>query len=137
MKQVADNLALQIPEVSGTKLRMIPPGKKNNFQKLALPGMEETRFIAYNDIMYCQSVNNYTTITTRQGKAFTCCKTLKDVESRLPGDLFIRIHASYLVNMQDITALKKRRNWEIEINNELLLPVSRLKKEELQIALGC
>ncbi len=137
MKQVADNLALQIPEAPGTKLRMIPPGKKNHFQKLALPGMEETRFIAFQDIIYCQSVNNYTTIITRQGRTFTCCKTLKDVESRLPADQFIRIHASYLVNMQDITALKKKRDWEIEINNELLLPVSRLKKEALQIALGC
>lgn len=137
MEQAANNLALQITEAPGNKLRVIPPGKKSNFQKLALPGMDETRFIAYHDIVYCQSVNNYTTITTRQGKSFTCCKTLKDIQGRLPADQFIRIHASYLVNMQDITALKKKHDWELEINNSLLLPVSRLKRGELQVALGC
>ncbi|MEO5892300.1 MAG: LytTR family DNA-binding domain-containing protein [Ferruginibacter sp.] len=135
MKQEAKNFALKIAD--HRPMRLVPPGKRSNFQKIAITDIDETRFIAYDDIIYCESTNNYTNIITRQGRSFTCCKTLKDVENRLPADLFMRIHASYLVNIQDITALKRKCNWEVEVDNDRLLPVSRLKKQELLVVLGC
>ena len=137
MRQSVNNLALKSNDTVNNPLRLIPPGKKSVFQKIAISGMGETRFIAFADIVYCQSVNNYTNVFTRQGSSLTCCKTLKDIEAKLPEDLFIRIHASFLVNIQDITALKRRQNWEVEINNKQLLPVSRLKKETLLVTLDC
>lgn len=137
MKQAANNLASKMVETLNRPLRIIPPGKRNNWQKLAVTGIDEIRFLSWNDIIYCRSVSNYTTIFTRQGRSFTCCKTLKDIESRLPAEMFIRIHASYLVNMQDITALKGRGKLEVEVNNGIVLPVSRLKRKALQTTLGC
>ena len=110
--------------------RPLPGYKKTVFKKLAIATIDEVRFIAYDDIVYCQAINNYTSVHTRSGKSILCCKTLKEIESKLPADDFIRIHQSYLVSIVDITAIKKQSG-EIEIGDKLLLPVARRKKLEI------
>ncbi len=117
------------------KLKAIPPIKKSLLKKLAVSLSDEVRFIAFEDIIYCRSNSNYTTIFTQDGNHYLCCKTLKDIESKLPPDNFIRIHHSYLVNLQSITAFKKQ-SCELEIDNKLLLPVSRSHKTMLYELLG-
>jgi two-component system LytT family response regulator len=105
----------------------MPAIKKVKWQKLSVHNMDEIRFIPFDDILYCNSQINYTKIFTRDGKSYLCSKTLKEVEKNLPEDLFIRIHHSYLVNINDITALKKQ-DGKLEISNEILLPYSRNMK---------
>jgi len=105
-------------------------GKRVSWKKLAVAMTDETRFIPFEDIVYCMSTSNYTTIFIRGGTSYLCCKTLKDIEAKLPSDTFIRIHQSYLVNLHCITSLKKNTG-ELEIENKLLLPISRYKKTEL------
>jgi len=92
--------------------------------------MDEIRFIPFDDIVYCSAQINYTKIFTRDGKSFLCSKTLKDIENKLPGEDFLRIHHSHLVNLNDITALKKQ-DGKLEISNEILLPYSRNMKKYL------
>ncbi|MES2774428.1 MAG: LytTR family DNA-binding domain-containing protein [Bacteroidota bacterium] len=116
-------------------LKAIPAPKKLLLKKLAVALSDETRFIDFEDIVYCKADNNYTTVFTKCGKSYLCCKTLKDIEAKLPADNFIRIHHSYLVNLQSITALKKQ-SCELEIDNRLLLPVSRTQKTALYELLG-
>lgn len=111
-------------------LKVLEPHKKIVWKKLAISTNEEIRFIPFDDILYCKSTNNYTTIYTVNGKSYLCSKTLKDIESRLPADSFFRIHHSYVVNVQCITSLKKQTA-ELEINSKLLLPISRSKKAVL------
>lgn len=81
----------------------------------------------------CEQLYQY---PDQAGENCSLLQNTQGIESRLPCDLFIRIHASYLVNREDITALKRKDNWELEINNEQWLPVSRQKKETLQKVLG-
>jgi DNA-binding LytR/AlgR family response regulator len=102
--------------------------KKVNWQKLAVHTMDEVRFIPFDDILYCSAQINYTRIFTRNGKVLLCSKTLKEVEKNLPEDQFIRIHHSYLVNVKEITAMKKK-DAMLEINHETLLPISRNMKK--------
>ena len=120
---------------SYTSLKAIPVAKKPMLKKLAITLNDETRFINYEEIVYCKSDNNYTTVFTKGGKSYLCCKTLKDIEAKLPADNFIRIHHSYLVNLHSITALKKQ-SCEVEIENKLMLPVSRTQKNALYELLG-
>ncbi|MES2776034.1 MAG: LytTR family DNA-binding domain-containing protein [Bacteroidota bacterium] len=94
------------------------------WRKLAITTLDEVRFIAFDDIAYCKSTNNYTTVFLRDGRSYLCCKTLKDIEAKLPGDAFLRIHHSYLVNLQSITALKRQTS-ELELDDKIWLPVSR------------
>ncbi len=116
-------------------LRMLPVVKKRNWQKLAVFLNDEIKFIPFEDILYCGSKSNYTNIHTLDGTAYLCCKTLKEVERKLPAENFIRIHHSYLVQLNCITALKKQTQ-EIELNNKQLLPYSRLLRNELYSIFG-
>ncbi len=111
-------------------LKALPAPKKISWKKLAVAMTDEIRFIPFEEIVYCMATSNYTTIFIQNGTSYLCCKTLKDIEARLPSDTFIRIHQSYLVNLHCITSLKKQTS-ELEIDNKLLLPVSRNKKTEL------
>jgi two-component system, LytTR family, response regulator len=136
MNSVKANAVVPLPVIkNAAALRSLPGYKKKSFQKLALSAIDEVRFIAYDDIVYCRAVNNYTSIHTRSGKTVLCCKTLKEIKSKLPAENFIRIHQSYLINLADITAIKKQSG-EIEINDKLLLPVARRKKSEIYTRLG-
>jgi two-component system LytT family response regulator len=127
----ARSLIIPLPSVSiSPVLAEMPALKKIKWQKLAVHTMDEIRFIPFDDIVYCSAQINYTKIFTRDGKSFLCSKTLKDIENKLPGEDFLRIHHSHLVNLNDITALKKQ-DGKLEISNEILLPYSRNMKKYL------
>jgi two-component system LytT family response regulator len=127
----ARSLIIPLPSVNISPVLAEMPGiKKVNWQKLAVHTMDEVRFISFDDIVYCSAQVNYTRIFTRNGKSLLCSKTLKEIEKKLPGDDFLRIHHSHLVNIKDITALKKQDGM-LEISNEIQLPFSRSMKKYL------
>lgn len=121
--------AIPLPNSYGS-LKALPVPKKILWKKLAVHLKDEIKFIPFEEILYCEASNNYATIFTRGGSAYLCAKTLKEIESKLPADTFMRIHHSYLINMHCIVSLKKQTS-ELEIENKLLLPISRTKKDEL------
>jgi hypothetical protein len=53
--------------------------------------------LAYSDILYLESLENYVKLHTRQ-KVHLLRLTLKEAEERLPRPLFVRISRSHLVN---------------------------------------
>ena len=134
MKTIHKAIATPLSERYDT-FKVLQVSKKMPFKKLAITVNDEVRFIAFEDIIYCKSTSNYTTIFTRSDKSYLCSKTLKDVESKLPQDHFFRIHQSYLVNLQSIVALKKNC-CEVELENHLHVPFSVNKKLELYKLLG-
>jgi len=122
-------------EKSYPVLRIAAEQATINWKKLAISTTDEVRFIPYDDIIYCMSTSNYSTIFLRDGKSYFCSRTLKDIEDKLPKESFLRIHHSYLVNLHCITSLK-RKTGEMEIENKVLLPVSRTQKKALYGMLG-
>lgn len=57
--------------------------------------------IMFSDILYIEADRNYSRIFARC-KEFLLCTTLKTIEERLPKDLFIRIHRSYIINISHV-----------------------------------
>lgn len=53
------------------------------------------------DILYIEADRNYSRIFTRQ-KEYMLATTLKHIEEKLPGDLFLRIHRSYIVHLAQV-----------------------------------
>ena len=129
--QSARSLIIPLPSVNtAAVLADFKVSKKVKWQKLAVYTLDEIRFIPFEEILYCSAQTNYSKIFTRNGKSFLCSKTLKEVEKNLPDDLFIRIHHSCLVNIAEITAMKKQ-DGKLELSNEILLPYSRNMKSYL------
>jgi DNA-binding LytR/AlgR family response regulator len=53
------------------------------------------------DILYIEADRNYSRIFTKN-KEYLLCITLKTIEEKLPGRLFLRSHRSYIINLAHI-----------------------------------
>lgn len=66
-----------------------------------------TLFINPADILFCKAEGNYTTICTGE-KKHLCSLNLGKVGEQLPGNGFIRVGRSYIVNFEYVTLLDRK-----------------------------
>jgi len=61
-------------------------------------------------------------------------KNLKHLESRLPSDLFLRVHRSYIVNLKEVTELISNigSRYRLKMSDNTEIPVSRRKAREVK-----
>jgi two-component system LytT family response regulator len=100
------------------------------FAKLAIPDNEGIEFIPIDDIYYCKSDGNYTTIFAKTGK-YLVSKSLKHFEEILHESNFLRTHQSFLVNINHIRKYYRGAGGELKLTNGDIILVARAKKEEL------
>lgn len=78
-----------------------------------------------NDIIYFESQNREMKIVTTKGEdAFY--GNLEDIELKVAGHQFLRIHRSFLINYNHVAIL---RYSEVVMSNEVTLPISRTKRQ--------
>ncbi|APU68773.1 LytR/AlgR family response regulator transcription factor [Christiangramia flava] len=99
-----------------------------NTSKIAFPTTEGFEFIHSNQILYCKAESNYCKVKRIDGIEKLTARTLKFVEEILPPH-FIRIHKSYVLNLNFVVRYNKS-NKEVEVTNGEKLPVSFRKEEE-------
>ncbi|GAB5527586.1 MAG: hypothetical protein Roseis2KO_54580 [Roseivirga sp.] len=68
--------------------------KDNHFQRVAL-----------KDIIILEADNNYTTVYTKSDR-YIYSTVLKRMEEKLPGNSFLRVHRSYVVNIESINGFE-------------------------------
>ena len=64
--------------------------------------------IAIHDIVYLEAMRDYTKIVTT-AKQYLVLTTLNGIIEKLPADIFVRIHRSYVVNKKKINNKFKKR----------------------------
>lgn len=104
---------------------------KQIIRKIALPTFEGLVFVEVDQIIYCQSDNNYSKIFLKQEKDLFISKTLKEMEELLGSYHFFRVHNSYLVNLNEIKNYVKSDGGYLVMRNDDKVRVSRSKKESL------
>ncbi|MFN3997847.1 LytR/AlgR family response regulator transcription factor [Algoriphagus sp.] len=82
--------------------------------------------VKYDDILWLKGDGNYTTLVARHS-VFSVRNILKDFETALPADRFMRIHKSYIVQVAEINAINTR---EIKVATDLV-PVGRTYYHDL------
>ncbi|MET0636585.1 MAG: LytTR family DNA-binding domain-containing protein [Chitinophagaceae bacterium] len=80
--------------------------------------------IFYNDILFIESLQNYASVQTVD-KKFITLLTLKQLENKLPAELFIRAHKSFIVAKNKVSSLEPQ---EIRIG-DYRIPVGRLFRD--------
>jgi len=65
--------------------------------------------ILIDDITYIQGLKDYLKIHTLNSGAILTLMNFKDFQAKLPGNLFIRIHRSYIVNISKIELLQRNK----------------------------
>jgi len=80
--------------------------------------------VPIKDILWIEALGDYITVHTRDQR-FTLHATLKSLEGKLPPNKFVRVHRSYIVQVDNV---KKVEDTTIFIN-EVSIPVGALYKE--------
>lgn len=99
--------------------------------KIAIPTVNGFEFLKIENILYCQSENNYTKIFLQNGETKMISKTLKEVEKTLGNYMFLRIHQSYLINPQYLKQYHKTDGGYVVMEDKNSLPVSKQKRHLL------
>lgn len=103
--------------------------------RIALPSGRGMDFVNTEDILYCMAESNYTHVRVRDGKKYTCSKTLKDIEHLLEGLTFFRIHQSYLINMQHVQRYLRDDGGYVVMSDGFRIPIAKRRKEEFMTIL--
>ncbi len=61
------------------------------------------------DILYIEGLKDYVRIHTIAGAPVTTQTTLKEMEQLLPADRFLRVHRSYIVNLERIEVIERNQ----------------------------
>ncbi len=103
--------------------------------KIALPSSTGIQFAKIEDIIRCESDNNYTFIHLQNGKKVLVTKTLKEFETMLTEHGFYRTHNSHIVNIALVSKYVRGEGGWVVLENGEEIEVSRRRKEGLLSAM--
>ncbi|MBK7689754.1 MAG: response regulator transcription factor [Bacteroidetes bacterium] len=107
-------------------------GTSSNFNnKIAISFQDRIVFYDSQEIMFCQSNDNYTTIQLKGGEKVMASKTMKHFEDLLAPLGFIRPHQSYIINSKFIAQYSKKDGGFLILTDGSAIPISRHRKEEI------
>jgi len=85
--------------------------------------------INFEDIKYIQGMSEYVKIHLSNAKPIMSLISMKSLEAQLPESKFMRVHKSYIVNLQKINMIERN---EIVYDDGTVIPVSQQYKEAFQ-----
>jgi len=109
--------------------KMVPDQIDANNEFLFLKSDYKIKRINFNDILYIEGLKDYVKVYTQNSaKAVMSLTTMKLIESKLPGRKFMRVHRSFIVNLEKINTIERSRI----IFGKTYIPVSDQYKEKFQ-----
>jgi two-component system LytT family response regulator len=99
--------------------------------KISLNTLDKIQLVNIEDIVRCQSDNNYTTFYLIDGSKVLVSKTLKYYASLLSSIGFLRVHQSHLINKAYIKEYIKADGGYLILSDNKTIPISSRKKAEI------
>ncbi|WP_053989894.1 LytTR family DNA-binding domain-containing protein [Mangrovimonas sp. TPBH4] len=99
--------------------------------KITIPQQDGFEVLNTADILYCKADDNYTEIFLENNRKKLVSKTLKYFEDALIDSSFVRVHKSYLVNINEVTKYVKGKGGSVVLSNGKEIMVSASKKSNL------
>jgi hypothetical protein len=105
-------------------------------ERIVVKTKQQIKVIVVSDIIYLRSEGDYVMIITKEGK-YLKEQTMKYFESHLPKSLFIRVHRSYIINIEYLSAIESygKQNQQILLKNGEWLKVSLAGYRALKAAI--
>ena len=94
------------------------------------------RYIDSDDVLYFEADNNSTDIHLNNGEMITAFKTLKHFETVLPPTQFLRIHNSYIINVNQVSRIHTGNTVCYIKNSTTKLPFSKSYKENVDLIIS-
>lgn len=99
----------------------------NNIAHFIAIDNKRKEFTLTQDIVMMEGCSNYSIMHLLSGKRILVCQTLKQLESKLEGLGFLRVHRSYLINTFYLNHYEANEGY-VHLNNGLKAEVSRRKR---------
>ena len=103
--------------------------RKSSFSKICLATSDGFEFVGVNDILYCKAEGSYTKFVLTNNNLLVS-KHLKEYESMLLEQDFMRVHNSYLINLKEVKRFVKTDGGYIVMSNDDVVSISRSKKQD-------
>lgn len=97
--------------------------------KISVPVSDGFEFIEVNNIMYCKSQSNYTTLFLVDGSNVMVSKTMKEVQKTLDHFSFVRVHQSHLINPNYMKKYYKNDGGYLVMQDQTSIPVSNQNRK--------
>jgi DNA-binding LytR/AlgR family response regulator len=105
------------------------PMIETNNQFLFLKSEYKIRRINFNDILYIEGLKDYIKVYTKgEEKPVLSLNSIKSLEQKLPEEKFMRVHRSFIVNLDKIETIERSRI----IFGKTYIPVSDQYKDKFQ-----
>ncbi len=106
-------------------------------QRIVVKDAGNIKIIPLADVIYLEAADDYVKINIAE-KYFLKHQTMGNFEQQLPAHQFVRIHRSYIVNIQHIhkVELYEKEQYCVILRNNAKLPVSRNGYTKLKAVLG-
>ncbi len=144
LKPVDDELLVEAVRRAGKRIEEKNSGQQietflHNIQqkggaqkmKLCIPSLKGFQVIGIQDIIYCEASSNYTNFHFTNRPLICASKPIHEYEGLLSDCNFVRIHKSFLVNLEHIKEYIRGEGGSVILSNGDEVEVSRRKKDML------
>jgi two-component system, LytTR family, response regulator len=98
-------------------------------QKLLIPFFDRKRTVAVDEIVRLEGSGNYTNFYLKDGTKMLVSRTLKEYESLLDGQAFVRVHKSCIVNLVFVRKFFVKKEGELELADGQQVKISRRRAQ--------
>lgn len=102
---------------------------KSNKEFLFIKSEYKILRINFDDIKYIEGMSEYIKIHLVNARPVMTLLSIKSIEEQLPDDKFMRVHRSYIVNLEKISVIERSR---IVFDGNVYIPVSDQYKAKFQ-----
>jgi two-component system LytT family response regulator len=122
----AANKALKLHQAAS---KLMPEILSGNDEGLFVKSDYRVVRIRFNEIKYIEGMREYVRIHLTDGKYVMTLLSMKALEEKLPTGQFMRVHRSYIVNLNKINVIERNR---IVFDEGVYIPISEQYKEAFQ-----
>jgi len=107
-----------------------------SLERMILPSSNGLSIIELNDIIRCESSNNYTTFYLKNNEKILVSKSINLYEKILSETHFCRVHNQHIVNLKYIKKYVKGRGGYVVMTNDSHVDVSEGRKKDFMTKLS-
>lgn len=101
-----------------------------DYPSLAIPAQNGYTLVKKSDIIYLQADGSYTHLFLTNGQSVKVCRKLKEAQEMIDSDTFLRIHHSYVINLNHLKRYSDKEQTQVFLTNETQLTVSRSRRSD-------
>ncbi|MDN4166267.1 LytTR family DNA-binding domain-containing protein [Cytophagales bacterium LB-30] len=105
-------------------------------KRICLATADRLEFVSVSDISLCEASGSYTNFYMKDGRKVMVSKHLKEYETLLTDEQFMRVHNSFLVNLKEVKQYVKSEGGYLIMNDNKQVSISPKKRDEFLSRIG-